>query len=85
MAPSCTSRVGPATYSRRCDGAPHVLAAADLTAVTGRERDIQTIDADPPVAGLQRLVGVRAGSGLRSAIARELPEEVEGGTPVPPP
>ncbi len=63
-------------------GAPHVLAAADLTAVTGRERDIQTIDADPPVAGLQRLVGVRAGSGLRSAIARELPEEVEGGTPL---
>ena len=63
-------------------GAPHVLAAADLTAVTGRERDIQRIDADPPVAGLQRLVGVRAGSGLRGAIARELPEEVEGGTPL---
>ena len=64
------------------DGAPHVLAAADLTAVTGRERDIQSIDADPPVAGLQRLVGVRAGSGLRGAIARELPEQVEGGTPL---
>jgi len=64
------------------DGAPRVLAAADLTVVTGRERDIQSIDADPPVAGLQRLVGVRAGSGLRGAIARELPEEVEGGTPL---
>jgi hypothetical protein len=63
-------------------GAPHLLAAADLTAVTGRERDILSIDADPPVAGLQRLVGVRAGSGLRGAIARELPEEVEGGTPL---
>jgi len=64
------------------DGAPRVLAAADLTAVTGRERDIQSIDADPPPAGLQRLVGVRAGSGLRGAIARELAEEVERGTPL---
>jgi len=63
-------------------GAPQVLAAADLTAVTGRERDIQSIESDPLVAGLQRLVGVRAGSGLRGAIARELPEEVEGGTPL---
>ena len=63
-------------------GAPEVLAAADLEAVTGRERDIQRIVADPPVAGLQRLLGVRAGSGLRGAIARELPEEVEGGTPL---
>ena len=63
-------------------GAPEVLAAADLDAITGHERDIQSIDADPPVAGLQRLVGVRAGSGLRGAIARELPEEVEAGTPL---
>ncbi len=63
-------------------GAPHVLTATDLDVVTGRERDIQSIDADPPVAGLQRLVGVRAGSGLRGAIAQELPEEVEDGTPL---
>jgi hypothetical protein len=64
------------------EGAPRVLSAADLSAVAGRERDIQSIEGDPPVAGLQRLVGVRAGSGLRGAIARELPEEVEGGTPL---
>ena len=36
-------------------------------------------------AGLQRLVGCRAGANLRSAIAQELPDEVESGTPLLPP
>ena len=67
-------------------GAPQVLAAADLDAVTGRERDIQSIDADPAVAGLQRLVGVRAGSGLPR---RHRTGAAPGGrgrdAPVPPP
>ena len=64
------------------EGAPTVVAQADLTVLTGRERDIQSIEADPDVAGLERLLRVRAGSGLRAAIAAELPGEVEGGTPL---
>jgi len=50
--------------------------------VTGRERDIQRIESDPPRPGLQGLVGSRAGGGLRSAIAQELPDEVREGTPL---
>ncbi len=64
------------------EGAPTVVAEADLNVLTGRERDIQSIEADPDVARLDRLLGVRAGSGLRAAIAAELPGEVEGGTPL---
>jgi hypothetical protein len=63
-------------------GTPWTLASADLDVITGRDRDIQSIEADPRPAGLDRLLGVRAGSGLRGAIARELPAEVEGGTPL---
>ncbi len=63
-------------------GDARVVAAAELTALTGRERDIQSLDADPHVAGLDRLVGRSAGSGLRKAIAAELPGEVEAGTPL---
>jgi hypothetical protein len=64
------------------DGAPQVLAAADLVAVTGRERDIQRIESDPPVPALGRLVGCRGGGNLRKAIATELPDEMERGTPL---
>jgi DUF2889 family protein len=64
------------------DGAPEVLASSDLTAVTGRERDIRRIESDPLAAGLERLVGCRAGGNLRTAIAAELPEEVASGTPL---
>jgi hypothetical protein len=61
---------------------PEVLRAVDLLAVTGRERDIQRVEAQPSVHGLERLVGCRAGSNLRSAIAQELPEEAAAGTPL---
>ena len=64
------------------EGDARVLAAAELTALTGRERDIQRIEADPHVDGIDRLVGRSAGSGLRKAIAAELPGEVEAGTPL---
>jgi hypothetical protein len=63
-------------------GAPEVLSATELTAVTGQTRDIQEIEAHPGVDGLERLIGRRAGGNLRKAIAEELPEEVEGGTPL---
>src|SRR5580704_11936359 len=64
------------------DGEPSVVGAADLDAVTGPERDIKRIEADPAPAGLHRLVGSRAGGNLRKAIAAELPEEAENGTPL---
>ena len=64
------------------EGDPIVLSHSDLYVVTGRERDILRIEADPAPAGLDRLVGCRAGNNLRSAIVRELPEERAGGTPL---
>jgi Protein of unknown function (DUF2889) len=64
------------------EGVPVVVERADLYAVTGRERDIQRIEADPAPAGLQRLVGCRAGGNLRKAIAAELPEEAAKGSPL---
>jgi hypothetical protein len=63
-------------------GDPVVLAASDLHAVTGRARDVQRIESDPAYEPLQRLVGCRAGGTLRSAIAQELPDLVEAGTPL---
>jgi hypothetical protein len=63
-------------------GDPVVVAASDLHAVTGRARDVQQIESDPAHESLQRLVGCRAGGNLRSAIAQELPDLVEAGTPL---
>ena len=63
-------------------GAPVVVSRSDLYAVTGRERDIRRIESDPAREGLQQLVGSRAGANLRSSIARELPDEMAGGTPL---
>src|SRR5580692_4270894 len=63
-------------------GEPEVLAAATLDAVTGQTHDIQTIEAHPGVKGLEKLVGRRARGNLRKAIAEELPEEVDAGTPL---
>jgi hypothetical protein len=63
-------------------GEPSVVREADLYAVTGPERDIRRIEADPTPAALERLVGCRAGGNLRKAIATELPEEAENGTPL---
>src|SRR5271156_2228983 len=63
-------------------GEPVVVRSAELYAVTGRERDIQAIDADPAPEGLQSLVGCRAGGNLRRAIAEELQSEAEQGTPL---
>ncbi len=63
-------------------GEPMVVSHSDLYAVTGRERDIRRIEADPAPAGLERLVGSRAGANLRSSITQELPDEVSQGTPL---
>jgi hypothetical protein len=64
------------------DGEPIVVGHSDLRVVTGRERDIRSVEADPSPVGLGRLVGCRAGKNLRAAIATELPDEVAGGTPL---
>jgi hypothetical protein len=63
-------------------GDPVTVASADLHAVTGRERNIETIASTPSNPDLERLVGSKAGGNLRAAIARELPGEVEAGTPL---
>jgi Protein of unknown function (DUF2889) len=59
-----------------------VLGAADLEVHTGAERDIVGIASDPSHAGLERLVGRKGGGGLRAAIAEELPDQVDQGTPL---
>jgi len=64
------------------DGAPEVLAAAELLVVTNPLREIVRIDAEPAPDGVERLVGCRAGGNLRKSIAAELPHEVEAGTPM---
>jgi hypothetical protein len=64
------------------DGEPTIVAQADLAVVTGRERDIQRIEGDPAPAGLQRLVGCRAGGNLRKAIAAEMSDEAQSGSPL---
>jgi hypothetical protein len=63
-------------------GTPVQLATADLYAVSARDRQILRMEADPSPAGLERLVGCRAGSNLRKAIVQELPEQVAEGTPL---
>jgi len=64
------------------EGEAAVLRAARLHAVTDRLREILSIEAEPAASDVQRLVGCRAGSNLRTAIAEQLPEEVEAGTPL---
>ncbi len=64
------------------EGPAVVVDAADLLAVTNRGRTIERITSQPPLAGLDRLVGGTAGGNLRKAIARELPDQVELGTPL---
>ena len=63
-------------------GEPEVIAATDLTVVTGPARDIQQIESDPGFEGLERLLGCRAGGNLRKSIAEVLPPDVEAGNPL---
>jgi hypothetical protein len=59
-----------------------VLAAADLLVRTGAERNIISIASEPAHPALERLVGRKGGGGLRAAIAEELPDQLEQGTPL---
>jgi len=59
-----------------------VLADGAFEAQIDAERHILSLSAPYPPAGLQSLVGERAGGHLRGAIDRALPEERRAGTPL---
>lgn len=63
-------------------GAPIVLAEDAFEARLTPERAIAAISADPPRAGLEQLVGARAGGGFRKALAAALPDERRRATPL---
>jgi Protein of unknown function (DUF2889) len=73
---------GPSAGEPSADTQPRIVAEARLLALTGRQRDITEIEAEPAPEGLERLVGCRAGGNLRSSIVSEMPQEVEAGTPL---
>jgi hypothetical protein len=64
------------------EGSPRILATADLQVVTGTDRNIESIVSEPMAVGLEYLVGCKGGGNLRAAIAHEVPDEVELGTPL---
>lgn len=61
---------------------PTVLAADSYVATVTPQRAIAAIASQPPRAGIERLVGSRAGSQLRGHIAEVLPDELRRGTPL---
>jgi hypothetical protein len=64
------------------NGSPSVIRQAEMDALTGSEREIVSIAASPATPGLDRLLGCRAGGNLRASINKELPDEVDAGTPL---
>jgi hypothetical protein len=64
------------------DGTATVVASDSLTAVIGMMRTIDQIEADPSRPGIGRLVGARAGGGLRKAIDEAVPEDRRQHTPL---
>ncbi len=63
-------------------GAPVVLAVGAVEAGASPGRVIEDVAADPPRAGIERLVGARGGGHLRLAIDEVLPGERAAGTPL---
>jgi len=61
---------------------PQVLAEDRFTARLTPEREIITVSSNPPRPATAELAGSRAGSQLRSAIARTLGDELASGTPL---
>jgi len=59
-----------------------VLAEATLDILATPRREIMTVASVPARPSLQHLVGERAGGNLRALLAREVPEEKTGGTPL---
>ena len=63
-------------------GDAHVVAQGRFSARLSPEREIVAIEIDPAQTGAAQLVGARAGSQLRTALAEALPDERAGGTPL---
>jgi hypothetical protein len=61
---------------------PETLAEDRFTARIDWTREILAIASDPPRAGMEELVGARAGGQLRAAINDALPAERAAGTPL---
>jgi len=61
---------------------PEVLAEDSFTALLSRAREIHELDVTPVRAGAAALVGSRAGSQLRSAIADALPGDLASASPL---
>jgi hypothetical protein len=62
--------------------APVVVGEArtELVVAYTTDRTVTAVEASPPVAGVESLLGVRAGSGFRRALAERLPDLVAGGS-----
>jgi hypothetical protein len=58
-------------------GEPIVVAKAEMLVTVGAERTLESIETTPQRRGIEKLVGVRGGSYLRSAIDEALPGERE--------
>ena len=63
-------------------GGPVVLADDEVHAGIGADRTIEDLAVAPGRPGIGRLVGARAGGGLRAAIGEALPDDLAGGTPL---
>lgn len=61
---------------------PQVLAEDRFIATISRERELLALASEPPRADVAKLIGSRAGSQLRVAIAEALPDELRRGTPL---
>jgi hypothetical protein len=64
------------------EGRPSVLAQDEFCARVGPDRTVQEIETRPARAGIERLVGARGGSQLRSALRAVAPQEIDAGTPL---
>ncbi len=63
------------------DGVPTVVDEAELTArIDGPTRQLISIEARPPEAGLARLVGCLVGPGFRATLAQVMPDQGHAGT-----
>lgn len=55
-------------------------ARTELVVAYTTDRTIATVEVAPEVVGIESLIGVRAGSGFRRALAERLPDLVAGGS-----
>lgn len=63
-------------------GSGSVLKQAEFRATLAQDKTITTITAEPPIAGIYQLVGVRGGNHLRLFIKEHMPQLVAQGEPI---